>query len=270
MKKKLITLFFLLLAILTANFFLWNNSDRIFFVTLLAFAVFVIFIFMRFLNELVLERLKEMNKNLNMAFGQIQSLLFIYKKIDFNKALPQMRGSAISPDFASILIFLYEERKPVNIVECGSGVSTILLSYLVKGTDAKILSLDHLKKFADITAQNLREHKSGNNVKVLFSDLKEYKIKDRLYNWYDLDKVKNMPSNIDMLIIDGPPRNLNKNVRYPALALLYDRLAENCVIILDDADRKDEKEVVKRWLMEFPEFKKTYIPTEKGTVILER
>jgi hypothetical protein len=46
---------------------------------------------------------------------------------------------------------------------------------------------------------------------------------------------------IDLLLVDGPPGSLGEMARYPALHVLESQLASNAVVILDDADRPDER-----------------------------
>ena len=67
-----------------------------------------------------------------------------------------------------------------------------------------------------------------------------------------------------MLIIDGPPENTQKWARYPAIPLLYDYMAKGCIVILDDANRKDEKEIIEMWKTEYKDLKGKYINSEKG------
>ena len=73
-----------------------------------------------------------------------------------------------------------------------------------------------------------------------------------------------------MVFIDGPPETTGKMVRYPALPLLINNLSPDTVVIVDDAFRKDEQEMIGRWLENFPEFRIEKHKTEKGTVILRR
>ena len=44
----------------------------------------------------------------------------------------------------------------------------------------------------------------------------------------------------------------------------------NVPILLDDGDRKDEKEIVERWLDEFPNVKREPIDTQSGAVLLRK
>jgi hypothetical protein len=73
-----------------------------------------------------------------------------------------------------------------------------------------------------------------------------------------------------MLIIDGPPGNIQHLARYPALPLLFHLLSDDVVVLLDDAFRADEREIVKRWLKEFGGFSLEEIDAEKGAAILRR
>jgi len=83
--------------------------------------------------------------------------------------------------------------------------------------------------------------------------------------------LKDLPElNIDLLVIDGPPGFLQKNARYPALPMLIDMLAASCTVFLDDAARQDERDIVKQWLEQFPEFELEYIDNERGCSILKR
>ena len=76
--------------------------------------------------------------------------------------------------------------------------------------------------------------------------------------------------NIDLLIVDGPPRIINKNARYPALPLLKDHFSDNIVILVDDAKRKDDSDTVKRWIDEWDYFESEFFATEKGAYILRK
>ena len=73
-----------------------------------------------------------------------------------------------------------------------------------------------------------------------------------------------------MLIVDGPPRIINKNARYPAIPLLKKFITDDTVILLDDGRRKDEQNTVELWLKELDKFKAEYFNTEKGTFKLSK
>ena len=54
---------------------------------------------------------------------------------------------------------------------------------------------------------------------------------------------------IDLLLVDGPPAYAagHELARYPALPVLYDRLAPGATVVLDDVERAGEQEVLRRW-----------------------
>jgi len=58
----------------------------------------------------------------------------------------------------------------------------------------------------------------------------------------------------DLLIIDGPPNGTQHLARYPALPILFHLLSEDVAVLLDDAFRVDEREIVKLWQKEFGGF----------------
>ena len=75
---------------------------------------------------------------------------------------------------------------------------------------------------------------------------------------------------VELLIVDGPPREIFRMARYPALPMLYEYLSEACTVVLDDVSRNDEKEIIKRWLELYPEFKIEYIREGHGIAMLTR
>ena len=54
---------------------------------------------------------------------------------------------------------------------------------------------------------------------------------------------------IDLLLVDGPPgygEGMERS-RYPALPALEPRLAPGAMVVLDDASRPGEREIIERW-----------------------
>lgn len=72
-----------------------------------------------------------------------------------------------------------------------------------------------------------------------------------------------------MLVIDGPVENLRVQARYPALPLLFSFLSTDGVILLDDARRGDEVEIVKRWKIDY-NLHVEYLGCEKGCALLKK
>lgn len=82
---------------------------------------------------------------------------------------------------------------------------------------------------------------------VIHAPLVKTLIDDREWLWYDITGFDSGGDKIDMLVVDGPPGNTQNVARYPAMPVLYDRLAGDCVVMLDDYNRKDEQQAVQMW-----------------------
>jgi len=78
-----------------------------------------------------------------------------------------------------------------------------------------------------------------------------------------------LPAEIDCMVVDGPPRTIHPETREGA-ASLFDRLAPNGAVFLDDAGRAGEKTIVERWTRDHPEIAFRYVGTVKGTAIGEK
>jgi hypothetical protein len=67
--------------------------------------------------------------------------------------------------------------------------------------------------------------------------------------WYDLGDGDRVPTEIDLLVVDGPPAfdPGHGARREPALAWFEDRLVAGASVILDDIDRPGERAVLAAW-----------------------
>jgi len=68
--------------------------------------------------------------------------------------------------------------------------------------------------------------------------------------WYDEAALGELPPDgIELLLVDGPPgygEGMARS-RYPALPVLADRLASGALVVLDDAGREGEGQILDRW-----------------------
>lgn len=203
-------------------------------------------------------------------YHQIEAYVALYSTLKIRQPLPPMRGWAVSPDFANVLVGVIRECRPRRILELGGGVSTLLASYCLEELGAgTIVSLDHDAEYADATRRNLIRHGLERKATVVHAPLKAVAVGAEQYLWYDCNALPS-EAPFDLLIVDGPPAETQAGVRYPALPLLVDRLGPNAVILVDDAERGDEQCILLRWLREFPEFVREDVRTEKGATLLRR
>lgn len=196
--------------------------------------------------------------------NQMESTLWLYAQFTPSVALPALRDVAGSPDFLKAIVEAYYKYQPKVIVELGSGVSSIILSELLKKekSDTKHYALDHLEKYAQLTAEKV----TNPNSEVLVAPLRSYTIDGKSWQCYDMSVLEEVDQ-IDMLIIDGPPENIQRMARYPAYPLLEKKMSERAVIVLDDTNRKDEQAIIKAWAEEFNLEARSFF-TEKGTYLM--
>ena len=209
-----------------------------------------------------------------IQFLQTESLLAIYNRLPTLKLLPPTRGWVGSPDFLAKISELIIKKKPSLILETGSGVSTIVIGAALEANKkGKVISLDHNEFHSKVTKSNIELNDIVDQTEVMFSGLVEYDINGQNWKWYDTNLLE-FSEKIDMLIIDGPPGSTQSLARYPAVPLLHHYFSDKMIILLDDANRKDEVVIVQKWIafLEANSFKvvsSTFERFEKGLVLLE-
>jgi predicted O-methyltransferase YrrM len=203
-------------------------------------------------------------------YRQMEGYVNLVSTIKPVRPFPPMRKAVIAPDLANILYSTIMTYRPRMIVECGSGVSTLITAYGLKSLGAgHVITMDHEASYAAHTREMIAQHGLSSWVTVLHTPLVEQTVQGRKCFWYDLSSLK-FEGEIDLLFVDGPPAVENGLARYPALPLLYSRLSPSAVVILDDAARPGEKEVKALWSKEFATLYNQSLPTEKGTEIFSK
>jgi predicted O-methyltransferase YrrM len=200
---------------------------------------------------------------------RIEDLIMLLTAIRTDVPLPPMRDYAIAPDFGNIIAREILGNRPRLIVEFGSGVSTLISAYCLKRLGAgRLLSIDHDAEYVERSRRNVAAHGLASIAEVKHAPLTKLQLDGKSWKYYDLSGIDN--TLIDLLVIDGPPLSTQGLTRYPALALLVNRLSPTAVVLLDDAARADEKEIVRIWRERFPEFHYEFVGTERGTAIFRR
>jgi hypothetical protein len=128
------------------------------------------------------------------------------------------------------------------VLECGSGLSTLLLGIAAERLDYEVYSLEHDEswhaKVSDVVRRLGLDH-----VKIIAAPL----VLHSGYAWYDAPG--DFPPDFSLVLCDGPPA-ATMGGRYGLLPELRPSLADDCVILLDDAARDGEQEVLVRWTAE--------------------
>lgn len=202
-------------------------------------------------------------------YRQIESLLALHALLRLPRPLPSLRGWAGSPDFLLELARQVLERRPGTVVECSSGASTVVAARCcqLNGT-GHVYALENAEEFAVKTRNLLAEAGLEAWATVIDAPLRPVSFAGESYPWYSCDGLEQGP--IDLLVVDGPPAGLRAESRYPAGPILIPRLSLGAAVMLDDADRPDERRIIERWQAEFPGLRAEKRQAEKGLVVLSQ
>ena len=129
------------------------------------------------------------------------------------------------------------------ILECGSGLSTLLVGGIAKKRGIEHIVFEHIGQWSKKVQRQLDKHKL-NNTNISNTPIKDY----GNYSWYDISTVKS-PENFALIVCDGPPSSI-KGGRHGLIPLMKHNFSADCVILLDDADREQEHDIVKQWQKE--------------------
>ncbi|WMW23235.1 class I SAM-dependent methyltransferase [Methanolobus mangrovi] len=158
-----------------------------------------------------------------------------------------------------------------EIVEFGSGISTIYIAKLLKEHGGRLNSFEHDENWVHIITKLLKENNLNKSVSVNFAPLSKSKFCLDNCKWYDENIVRSkIITPVDLIIVDGPPAYLNDLAlsRYPAIPCIHSKLSDDYCIILDDIDRSGEEQIIGMWETELGiQFFKSYV---KGGIAIGR
>ena len=132
---------------------------------------------------------------------------------------------------------------PGPILECGSGLSTLLVGVIAQRMGNTVWSLEHNAEWARRLERELARY-GITSVRVFVSPLHDY----GAFHWYR-PPLSALPADFSIVICDGPPGS-TPGGRTGMLPVMRSRLAPGCVILLDDAERGQEQAIAAKWAEE--------------------
>lgn len=199
--------------------------------------------------------------------------------LDVAPFMPPLRGWAASPDVLRLLVRLIDRHRPELVVECGSGASSVWIGYALRraGT-GRLVAVEHEARYAELSRDLVAAHGLDDVVEVRHAPLTEVKAElagtepdgpvESAPLWYDLSRLNDL-DRIGLLFVDGPPQATGEQARHPAVPALLPRCTADAVVVLDDADRPDERALGDRWIAEH-RLHRTEEPAEKGAHVFTR
>jgi predicted O-methyltransferase YrrM len=227
----------------------------------------VMFLGLYMFRKLEAENIYDKNRASN--YRQMEALFNLFSIYRFDYPLPEMRHWAISPDALVCLLREALKRKVRRVVECGSGVSTIVLAkYLKEEGGGHVYSLDHDPFYANQTRELLKLQGLSEYATVITAPLADCRLDDKSYKWYSVSALQELPDDIDLIFVDGPPAPAGTFNRYPALEHLKDKMSNDCKIVMDDLIRKDEQAIAKEWSKKLKRKAPDYYDVEKKMAVI--
>lgn len=212
---------------------------------------------------------KQLPQDIEELFRQAEALQSLYWDLKPEQSLPPTRGWAGSPDFLREVARHALDARPQTVVECSSGVSTLVLARcLQKNGSGHIYSLEHSPEYAAATRQMLARQGLSEWSTVIDAPLVETTTDLGRHPWYDLSSLPVREA--DLIVIDGPPMDTAPLARYPAGPKLVSLLSGRGKIFLDDANRPEEQAIVAKWLAANSELVVEFPHCEKGLAVLHK
>lgn len=203
---------------------------------------------------------------------QTQAHLSLLHFLRLTAPFPVTDSYAASPDLLLYLANMITMTRPALVVECGSGVSTLVMARTaqLQSRTTRIVSLEHEPQYADRTRELLELHDVQAFAEVRYVPLRPTSLPGHETPWYASDQTADL-NGISLLLVDGPPTTTGPSARYPAVPILHDRLSECAIVLLDDAGRKDEAGVAERWQSEqLRDFERADLEMSRGLAQFSR
>lgn len=202
-----------------------------------------------------------------MTFDYPDSYVPLCRRLGLDCGIPYTPKWSAEADFLELAVDVLNKEAPEVVIECSSGLSTLVLARACRLAGCgHVYSLENEVEFARATREALAAYDLLDVADVLHAHLRETRIGEESWQWYDLSHLPRVVA--QMLVINGPPGFLQPLSRCPALPMLAERLAPGCRILLDDADRPDERASVARWQRECPGMSVAWLETSRGCASL--
>ncbi|MEO1492811.1 MAG: hypothetical protein AAFV19_11715 [Pseudomonadota bacterium] len=164
-----------------------------------------------------------------------------------------------------LLIDQIESLNTPRIVCCGAGLGAVIAARTVaqQGTGQVWVIEDDPLALA-VTSDLLAEAGCRDDAVLIEAELADY----GKGLWYAGHALGRLPTQFDLLFIDGPGHFAGPFPRWPAGPELFHRMGEGGVVILDDARRVKEKKALKRWGEAYPWLRRDRKADRGGAAVL--
>lgn len=128
-----------------------------------------------------------------------------------------------------------------NILECGSGLSSLLLAVTAGRRGHHVHTFEHDAQ-TQARLQGLVDRYRLRNITIHHTPIRSY----GGFDWYEVPRHKLSPQ-FHLVICDGPARHLTDSGRYGLFPMMREQLDPHCRVIMDDSNRSIDRHVIRRW-----------------------
>ncbi len=150
--------------------------------------------------------------------------------------------SAVNGFVAACASYALKSKGPV--LECGSGLTTLILGGIAGQLGYEVWVLEHKPKWGRRLRAYL-DHFGMNNIRLCRAPLRQYED----FDWYD-PPLADMPRQFDLVVCDGPPGK-TRGGRSGLSGIMGKRMGPGTLILLDDAHRRGEIHAAGLWTRQF-------------------
>jgi predicted O-methyltransferase YrrM len=136
-----------------------------------------------------------------------------------------------------------------SVMDIGAGLTSILLSAMADAFPHRAVTLESNEQWAKVIGPKIRHP-------LLVSALRD-----------DGEYREQPAGTYDMVIVDGPAGAM-RHSRKSALAVLQKCLAEEFLVIFDDAERKGEQDTILEFCKSHPEARTQYVMSNKAQCLV--
>lgn len=127
-----------------------------------------------------------------------------------------------------------------TILECGSGISTLILGVIAKQRNLGHIALESSPEWRQHVSAYLA-HYGLTNTQVVDAPIKSYED----FEWYEAPPKTSL-GDVTLVICDGPPSK-TRGGRFGLMPVMHSALSSECIILLDDAERQEEQDIADNW-----------------------
>lgn len=131
------------------------------------------------------------------------------------------------------------------ILECGSGLSTLIVGAVASVVGKELYSLEHHAGWRDKVQAAWKRF--GLNSVVHLPPTRLISYGD--FVWYDVAPL-NIPGGLTLVICDAPPHS-TPGGRSGLLPVMRTQFAPGCRVLMDDGIRQAEQDIVRNWQADF-------------------